>query len=395
MAGLHGESRGWAALATVLALLTLLGCRDATVPDLPADRDPPEDELPRRLTFSIEDDRNPSWSVAGDSVYYAAPGSAPFAPAPGVLLRVPVDGGEAEQVLPEVQLATGPQRWLSSPVLSEDGESLAYVELWLVDDGILCPALTVQCTEGVSPEVPMLREVFFRVRPVGSAAPIDTEPLLRRPLEGQRFEPSPSGLGTFVVEFHPFHHLFNDEGARIFEPSWAPDGERLVFSDGLRLLVWEVGSAEAVPVPGTEDGVHAAWSPDGEWIAYTRLLRGPPITGSCVHFEFLGPACQQQRTVYPLEGRRIVVTRPDGSDSFEVTDGDQPAWTPDSNRLVYRRGGRLALASVNGGLILDLPQTESGSEPAVSPDGVLVAFSRVGDNGSYDIWVTRVDQELQ
>ena len=61
---------------------------------------------------------------------------------------------------------------------------------------------------------------------------------------------------------------------------WAPDNQRLVFSDQ-KLNLWYVNLAAAHPRPvkiatdGFDSPLHmfsANWSPDSEWIAYTRLL---------------------------------------------------------------------------------------------------------------------------
>lgn len=386
-------------LSAVLLTAVVVGagaCRDSTTPTEQETRVDASEDLPRQLTFSLEDDRGPSWSPQGDSIYYAAPGTPPFAEAPGLLLRLPLAGGPATPVFPEVQALSAPQRWLTSPTVAPGGESLAYAELWSVGDGVLCaPIVSIQCSPaGTDPEIPFLREIFLRVRGTGSVAPVDDEPLLRVAFEGQELVPNQPVI-TYDIDFHPFHQVFNDEGSRIFRPSWAPDGERIVFSDGLRLLVWEVGSTDPpVPIPGTDDGVHPAWSPDGSRIAFTRLEHGPPVASSCVHSGGLGPACQQLRTFWPLLARRITLIAPDGSGATDVGPGDQPAWTPDGNRLVFRRGGELVVASPAGGLVLPLEGGEGGAEPAVSPDGRLVAFSKVGSNGSYDLWVTLLDQEL-
>ena len=53
----------------------------------------------------------------------------------------------------------------------------------------------------------------------------------------------------------------------------SPDGSQLVFSAAPeggepRLLVRPLGSAEAVVLPGTENGTYPFWSPDGRWVAF-------------------------------------------------------------------------------------------------------------------------------
>ena len=51
-------------------------------------------------------------------------------------------------------------------------------------------------------------------------------------------------------------------------PTVSPDGTRLVFSDGSRLLVRALDELEAQPIPGTEGAQFPFWSPDSRQIAY-------------------------------------------------------------------------------------------------------------------------------
>ena len=53
----------------------------------------------------------------------------------------------------------------------------------------------------------------------------------------------------------------------------SPDGSRLVYSAGrggeAQLYMRTMADPEPKPIPGTEGGTHAAFSPDGEWLAFT------------------------------------------------------------------------------------------------------------------------------
>lgn len=393
-----GSRRGPWLVALVLALV-LGGCRDATEPTGTDMLEKVNRDLPRQLTYSPDDDRSPTWSQDGRFVIYTAPGLPPFAETNGVLFRIPAVGGDAQVVLPEVQFPSGVDHWFTTPVLAPDGDRLAYAEMWSVSTGEMCPgAATVQCTPaGADSRGPRLRDVIFRIREPGSTTAIESDPSVEVSFEGVTRVPQPPGAvppNLFEVVMYPFHQLYNQEGSLVFRPSWSPDGRRVVLSDGLRLLVWDVDTDQVSPIPGTSDGVDPAWSPDGEWIAFTWLDRGEPIQATCDHYTPFGPACRQLRTVYPVEGRWIALVRPDGSESTVVVEGEEPAWTPDSNRLVFRQGGRLVVASVNGGAVVELSGSEGGREPAVSPDGSLVAFAKRGGL-SYDVWVTRLDEEIQ
>src|SRR5690606_8091848 len=79
--------------------------------------------------------------------------------------------------------------------------------------------------------------------------------------------------GPWFEWFFPFQAAYSVEHAMAFRPAWAPDGERIAYSDGLAIRVWRVGEAASTVVPGTTDGVSAAWSPGGDWIAFTHMAR--------------------------------------------------------------------------------------------------------------------------
>lgn len=388
------EGAGWGLSALCLALL-LPGCRDSTEFG-PAD---PlvgaGEELPRQLTWSPEDDRAPTWSPDGQEVYYDTHGLYPFAETPGLLMRVPVEGATAEPLLPELQFPSAARSWLTSVEVSPDGSRLAYVEMETITDGDLCsgPNQVVCEPATIDHRGPRLRTIRYRVGSVEGGGAEEGDPSLRIRFAGQtELEPSrevqPPGLTRrFEVELYPFHVLFNGERAYIFRPSWAQDGRKLAVSTGLELGIWEIASDTFRTIPGTDDGVHAAWSPDGEWIAYTELERGEPFHTTCRYINPLGTPCQQFRTVYPVAGRRVVLVRPDGSEIRELGEGYHPAWTPDSERLVFRRGDELVVAAIGGGDPMPIPGTEGGIEPKVSPDGHLVAFARTTGSSDADIWV--------
>lgn len=396
-----------AGVGLVLGLLALPGCRDATLPADLEDR-PGGEELPRQLTFSTEDDRAPAWGPDGDRIWYATPGIPPYPGMPGLLLSVPVEGGAAAPIVPELQLRdtrasiAGGTRytWFAAATPEPSGTRMAYVDLTFVWPQELCLFVReIQCTPATDPSVPRLRDATLRLRDLEARPPVSEEPALELTFEGRVFVPpppftTPPPQGIFEVTHHPYQQLFSVERSMIFRPSWSPDGGEVVFSDGLRLLRWD-GVDDPSPVPGTDDGVLASWSPDGDWIAFTRLGRGAMITATCNHFggrtSALIEQCRQEpRTAWPLTGRTIVLVRPDGSEVRDLWEGDEPAWTPDGESVVFRQGGRLRAGPVDGGAPEPIPDTQGGREPAVSPDGTLLAFTRPGSAGSFDVWVVEL-----
>jgi WD40-like Beta Propeller Repeat len=141
-----------------------------------------------------------------------------------------------------------------------------------------------------------------------------------------------------------------------YDPSWSPDGSAIMFSRYLAepnetdlWLIAPDGSNLRRMLPEDQywEWRHsAAWSPDGRFIAYVHHT-----------VEF---------------GRRVVVSRPDGSDLRFVGHGpqdDDPAWAPDGTQLVVRaHGGALELVGADGswrGRIVTRPQY--AAEPAWRP----------------------------
>lgn len=366
--------RGRASPLTLAALLLVPACRDAPAPPDPSGPGWVPEEGGLRLTYSPADDRAPTWTADGSRILYAA-GEPDFAPtSPAVLVSVPASGGTLRRALPPGSVVAGAS-YHTAPRVSPSGDRVAFVDvIGLASD--TCPGGLEQPTCELGLLVyPRLRTGALRVRPM-RAGPGAEDVLL--PFAGRTHDPA---TGVETLEAHPFQVEF-DRGGLPFRPSWAPDGSALVVSDGLRLLTWTLDSTELRPIPGTEDGAYPAWSPDGEWIAYTRLLSTQTFESTCAC-----PNLAQHRITHELTGREVVLVRPDGSGGRIVAAGSEPAWSPDGGTLWFREAGLLWRVAVEGGTPVPVRGTELGREPSVSPDGRSLAFARRADAGTYDIWV--------
>ena len=93
----------------------------------------------------------------------------------------------------------------------------------------------------------------------------------------------------------------NAEGA-----SWSPDGSKLLYSEGNRIMTYDLQSKECVPLA---DGTLARWSPDSKWITY----RTPGNK-----FILADTNGKIERTL--LDGKEIVTGL---------------SWSPDSQFLMY------------------------------------------------------------
>lgn len=381
-----------------LAGLAWLACRDDVAPFEAADREERSSETVWRLTFSLKDDRSPAWSPDGDSVYYTAEGFGHLPPDPGVLVGVPRDGGVTAPILTNVQLPSqlGLRHWLVAPAPDPVGERLAFVEIAPLREPNPCPGAALSC-DPVRDEAPLpaLRQIVVHIRRFDATDALGADTALVVTVPGVTIDsvevPGIGFVRLYVVRFHLFQRLFGQERGSSFRPTWAPDGERLAFSDGLRVLIWTLGEDEPVAVPGTEDGVWPAWSPDGEWIAYSRIERADSTNCMCVYLS-LGPCAYLDYTEFSPGRHLLSLIRTDGSEMTELGEGDEPAWSPDGQTLFFRRGDQIWRISLDAEEATPVPGTQGGREPAISPDGQLLAFAKQSEGDDYDIWVVSMQQ---
>lgn len=94
----------------------------------------------------------------------------------------------------------------------------------------------------------------------------------------------------------------------------------------------------------------AAWSPDGQWIAYYHEDTRPGYSG-----------------IYRI--------RPDGSDNTLWLPGAQnPAWSPDSEWLAYSENAQIWIREVRGDSIVQLTFEGRNFSPAWSSDGGMLVY---------------------
>jgi Tol biopolymer transport system component len=375
----------------IACALLLAACREAPEPFAANDFGERADTGNQRVTWSPGTDVAPAWLPQNDSLIYSA---AAFAGIPitsqGVLLAVPRNGGAARVIIPEVQSGVAFPGWLTSPALTKDGQRIAFFQL-TVENLPNCASTVCNTTPNDTAFTqPDLVSGILRVRDVLATGP-DIASLNVRFL-GRDFDETrrpPGVLGLTVLANYPFQRRFVEQRLPAFRPSWSPDGARLVYSDGLRLLIWTPGSAAAAAIAGADDAAWPAWSPDNQWIAYSRLPRGPSAVTTCTCSNDRGfPIEVQERTIYqtPLEPGVLTLIRPDGTGKREFGEGEAPAWLPDGSALVVRRAGALWRINPDGSGATLIAGTTGGQSPAVSSDGRYIAFARRNTGRDWDIW---------
>jgi hypothetical protein len=119
-----------------------------------------------------------------------------------------------------------------------------------------------------------------------------------------------------------------------------------------------------------------AWSPDGQWIAFTssRGTAGPG-RGSIWIMRADGSA-KRQLTVHPDNG-------------FDLS----PSWSPDGQHIAFQRGG-ISIVTVATGEVTNLGLPGQPTQPSWSPDGRHIAFAwRPTEPGSgvWQLYTVRSD----
>jgi Tol biopolymer transport system component len=97
--------------------------------------------------------------------------------------------------------------------------------------------------------------------------------------------------------------------------SWSPDGKRLAYGDG-RIEVWDTETDKHWQIA---EGGMAAWSPDGEWIAFLNTSDDPEVVGADECLE-VHPDGSGTRSLARLHGHHLFL--------------EGVVWSPDSKMLL-------------------------------------------------------------
>ena len=178
------------------------------------------------------------------------------------------------------------------------------------------------------------------------------------------------------------------------QPSWSPDGTRLVFVSPCKarqdlsdpplantaLYIIDVDGSNLTPLPTAPGGdFEPAWSPDGKRIAFTSLRDG-------------------YMQIYSINLTDQSVKRLTNTTSDIIT--RQPTWSPQSNQIAY------TLKRYGAYQIWTMTDTGQGSQqiarrgpsfwdylPEWSPNGKMILFNERNSSGPVQPWVMVIPYE--
>jgi Tol biopolymer transport system component len=167
-------------------------------------------------------------------------------------------------------------------------------------------------------------------------------------------------------------------GGRDSDPAWAPDGSTIAFARGSRIYLMRPDGSGQRPITQRGRGSLSGpqWSPDGQWIAYARAERTESKYKTSIIISRADGS--EERT---LAAERI------GSSSKIPAFLSEPAWSPDGTRVLFTRTILRAddyhyhpsvyVVRRDGGGKRLLQRNASAA--AWSPDGSWIAFASTRD----------------
>lgn len=203
-------------------------------------------------------------------------------------------------------------------------------------------------------------------------------------------------IATINPDGSGFIQLTTDESAFHGEPAWSADSTKLVFEsdggnfpsgEGLYILDLATGNTQRI-TRNDFGGVDELpqWSPDGQWIAFTRSTSATDQVFA--------------------ERRSIFLVRPNGAGLHQLTPpglySRNASWSPDGTKVVFNTASGLpgpssiyAINSDGSGLkaVIRGADHQEFAFPRFSPDGTKLMFSASSDFRSQPLtlWIANAD----
>jgi len=216
-----------------------------------------------------------------------------------------------------------------------------------------------------------------------------------------------------------WHRLTTDDKIRSFYPSFAPDGNSVVFSsnsDG-NFKLYEISLSGQISPLGNTVGIAPEVSPDNQFVAYVSNSGEKDNVwvmdrdGSHSRLLFMDawdptwtPDGSRILFATHIKGKpQLATVKLDGSDFRQMTDlpflRGRSDWSPDGAHVVTYSGEswkrELFLMDADGANLHEITKGGNSQGPSFSPDGQWVAFTAYFDamnnNNGCEIYIMRID----
>ncbi|WP_419916788.1 cell wall-binding repeat-containing protein [Candidatus Poriferisodalis sp.] len=232
-------------------------------------------------------------------------------------------------------------------------------------------------------------------------------------------------LWTVANDGSDRRRLLDRGAAYLYSAAWSPDGTEIAYVRGhqsggnWRAHIWKVNASGGQPVRLTGGAVrdeHPHWSPDGtsilfqrafDWLTFVLLMDrdGDNVTALSSHGHPQVPLAWSPdgtKFAFVEDGTLYVTDVGNRIRRWTVTQNVYPrgevAWSPSGNRIAYARGdisgSDIYIADIDGTNEEQVTDLDGQAlAPRWSPDGKLLAFHTITDDGKHRSFVVGASGE--